>query len=636
MLKIKDFLENSPRKHLTRLFHSMNNTKGLVQGSKVTQACYDWATDMDRLKRSTKTLSDQEKSLLTVICLSENRGISEMEARKITESTETPVINILSTFEDELLCYRRKGTVNSWHCFQENQNLLVHLLPIEEYREESSFACLDYQYYLSAHLLHFISRIQLGDIKITQKAELHRKSSSQLMNKLSNGNKLSSSLSSFEISWLYQFLVQTASVEEFKGWLQLNAKGKALPELSTNELWQQLYTWWRDTRLFGGDNFLAILSRFYQKEISIELLVQLTWFYSEHPGYLSLSDTGKKVMTGLCWEQLPVVLREAGLLGLIAFTIAKGKITHAKFNSQPMIHLQEINLPTEEQTPENPGLSKQEQPISLPNFESLLPPSASPLHRFQVELIAERKNDENLTRYKFTKESVIKGFQSGLTQEAYNTLIDWLGFDINSKTIFEEWSESFNSCTFSDVLLLHIDKPERLEELNTIPQFTMLIQELIPGYGFIVPRKNKEAVIAFLHQFGLYPGDSSLQYQRAKPVPINNEINNQFSHPIPRGKIIYFQSATPIPEPSKALKNRYTSSIAPPSLPEKVRIIKYAILVEKNVDMRFSETARPSVQIKPLHIIKESDNGKIIALDVETGFRNEYVLDKISHIKVME
>ncbi|NQY75395.1 MAG: hypothetical protein HRT90_11675 [Candidatus Margulisbacteria bacterium] len=151
-----------------------------------------------------------------------------------------------------------------------------------------------------------------------------------------------------------------------------------------------------------------------------------------------------------------------------------------------------------------------EKAFSLPNFEILLPSSTDPETRFRIECLAERKNDENMTTYEFSKEAVVKGLQSGILFSEMNECLKQLSFDEHSLDSLKEWAHSYESSEFNEVLLLKVKDDDHFSTLINIPKFLELTVETIPSYGFIVPLKNKPAVKDFLKQFGSTPADSSI------------------------------------------------------------------------------------------------------------------------------
>jgi len=263
-----------------------------------------------------------------------------------------------------------------------------------------------------------------------------------------------------------------------------------------------------------------------------------------------------------------------------------------------------------------------------------------------VELLAERLNDDNLTRYRFTKESVICGLQTGLGYPAFIQLMQWLNFDSSSRQVLEEWASCYQLSSFLDVLILRMNDTQRFNELRAMPQFRELTSEVIPNFGFIIPRKNKDLIRDFLKQFGLYPGASEIKITDTRPVEVEENYKDSISSVLTYGRVDYSldekahvgtihelslhgQLSSPVHKLS--LHGQLSSS-----LEEKTRIIEDAIATEKNVEMSFMENDRKRILVRPLHLVKDNESVKIIATEIQSGHRNQYVLADVTSLRVSD
>jgi hypothetical protein len=631
MLTLLDFLEKAPRKIISRLYRNRNPGTGLVRGKDAVKTVYQETGKTEKISEVLAKLQQWKKSILAAVYLSENRGLSENEFYHIGgQGNMEEMSRFLHMLENNLLVYFRKSDEYTVHGFREFIHpVLDKTLPPADTESDDPGEWMGCRYFLSSHLMHFLGQVSLEKVKVTQKGEMHRKNRLALKDSFSFGNSLSSALGRGEVEFLFQFLLDEDCLLEHNGCLLLADKGESLARKDTIKVERAVFCWWHDRRMCSAAAALEKLSATYAPGIRIEKLCNLLWFYSGPAGLtLSHSPYHPESARGLTWEQLPVVIREMWYLGILHLFFQRGKIFSARFDNDYTRQLLS-------NTHSNSAGSC--EPISLPNFETLLPPDTPTRQRYLVELLAEKLNDENLTRYRFTKESVIAGLQTGLDYRLLQETVQWLNLDSSSRRILEEWAACYQSSSFLDVLVLKITESRRLHELKTMPQFLELTREIIPGFGFIIPRRNKNAVRDFLHQFDLFPGDKDASRIHALPFVPEKEHMRDISSRLEYGPVQYLTNgASSMVTSHTNLKGRYASAPKNPSLLEKSKIVEYAVLTEKKVELSFVEKDRRRILIRPLHIIKKEGPVKVIATEIQTGHRNQYILDEVTSLRVIE
>jgi hypothetical protein len=276
------------------------------------------------------------------------------------------------------------------------------------------------------------------------------------------------------------------------------------------------------------------------------------------------------------------------------------------------------------------------RPISLPNLETLVPLDA-PLERLaQLELVALKSNDEFMGRWRFSKESVIKGLQAGLTPEKFAGLLTWLGFEAHARQTLLEWAATYSSTMFLDTLVLKVSDPVRFRELQEIPQFLELITEVIPGYGFSLSRQNKPRVRELLHHFGLVPGEDARRIAELAPVALAGAAQAwEFSKP-DAGLPAYRETpgnlrvAPPQPQDPASQASREQELAA------KMETLEGAIAAGKKVEFSYAAPMLKRLSFKPLLILKHKDPPKVIGIEADSGHRNEYVLEQMKALRVLE
>ncbi|MFC1585235.1 hypothetical protein ACFL5V_06795 [Fibrobacterota bacterium] len=630
MITLREFLEEAPRKVISRIFRKQYPNSGLVKGSRAIESMHAWAADGDRVRRVFAQLGNTERKIVTLVYLSENRGLSEAEFYCAFPDLKAEELSrMIHGLAREFLIYFRKNEKFTFHGFKDLMDVVIDFSSFGTTEPVPEGEWVSYRHFLSSHFIHFLSRVRLGRINITRKGEIHRRDIQALKEQFSFGKGVSSAVGKREIWMFYHFLIQEDCLLEHDTILRLSQNGIDLTNMNTVNVEHKLFKWWHKNRWCGAAAGLEKLARAFCRGIEIERLADLIWFYSGPlAGTIGREKTYLDYAEGLTWEQLPGVIQELWLFGLVAFFIRKGRINRARFHPD---YANQFLLKMHEENGEAPS-----NPVSLPNFETLLPPRTRTSIRYKVEMTAERLNDDNMTHYRFTKASVIGGLQAGLDYQDFIQLIQWLNFDSGNRQILTEWASCYQSSTFMDALILKMEDKQRFHELVAIPQFIELVREIIPDYGFILPRQNREPVREFLHQFGLFPGELEHKIS-AGPVTLQEGTEKAFSSSLPCGQVLYaFEDEENLFYGKGGGKGRYVSTSTAPSMVEKVRIIEYALITEKEVELSFMGTVPRRVLARPLHLIKDRGPVRIIATEITSGHRNEYDIEKATSLRVIE
>jgi hypothetical protein len=515
-----------------------------MQAAKVIELVHEWATGPERLSGVLAGAETPGRHLLALIYTAEERGASEAELIGSLEGfPPSQALLLLGKLEQELLLYTREADKSrTYHGFRDLAGpVLAACLPelSAEAAGSESAAWISYRHFLMAHLCHFLGQVALGGTKITQGGELHRKDAQEVAGRFAFGERLSAALAGDEVQFLLHFCVAGGLVLQEEGTLYLSPEGQAFPGLDRDEAWGRVAAWWLRHRLRGFSHALrAAAADGGEPTQRIAPWANLLWI---------LSGTYRKgygdAKTAFTWENLPRALQEMWLLGMADFGMVKGRIAWIRPDRAAMAHAASLSAPvgaaasvggeappegetsaataigTAAASPSAAGAPSDRtssaqagpsitvsRPISLPNLESLVPLDAPLARLSQLELVALKSNDEFMGRWRFTKESVIKGLQAGLSLDAFQELLAWLGFEAHARQTLMDWASTYSSTLFLDTLILKVSDPVRFRELREIPQFLELVNEVIPGYGFTLNRANKPRVRELLQHFGLVPG----------------------------------------------------------------------------------------------------------------------------------
>jgi len=649
-----DFLTAAPKSFVIKLHRRDQPGEGLMQATKVVQLVYDWAMRPERIAQSLKEADVQGRYLLALIYASEERGAAESELLSSREGfPPSQALMLLGKLEQDLLIFSREGDkARSFHGFRD----MAAPVLTEVLREQclagpgtESASWISFRHFLTAHLCHFLCQVALGAVKITQSGEMHRKDHQELAQRFAFGERLSAALPGEEVQLLLQFSALTGLVLQEDGILYLSAEGKALLRGDRGEAWNKMAEWWLRRRAGGmSRTLMALAATAGGAPVRISPLANLLWIYSG-PQRKTYHDS----KASFTWENLPRVLQEMWLLGFVDFGMSKGKIAWFRPDRNAISLLpapDEIAAPEDAAAPAGIGFPAAgpaapghvpesvhpSRPISLPNMESLVPLDSPLGWQHRLELVGRKSNDEFMGRFKFTKDSVIQGLQAGLSMEEFKDLLAWLGFEAPARQTLLDWASTYASTLFMDALVLKVSDAMRLQELQEIPQFLELVTEVIPGYGFVLMRQNKSRVKELLQHFGLVPGEDSRRILDLSPVTPGS-AGSGWAFTVPEyGPPAYRESPGSLRAPPNPMQDKNGQASREQELAARIESLETAIIQEKTIEFSYSAPQLRRISLKPLLLIKHKDPIKLIGIEADSGHRNEYLLDQMKALRVME
>jgi hypothetical protein len=618
-----------------------------MQAAKVIQLVYDWAIKTDRIADSLKTADIQGRHLIALIYASEERGAAEAELLGSLEGfPPSQSLMLLGKLEQELLIFSREGDKGrTFHGFRELADRVLPAVLADQWfggPGADSASWISFRNFLSAHLCHFLCQVALGAVKITQNGEMHRKDAQELAARFTFGERLSTALPAEEVQFLLHFAAGTSLVQQEDGLLHLSADGKALLRGERREAWRKLAEWWMESRVHGMAHTLKALAGLPAEPAAgrVSPWANILWIYSgpQRKGY-------HDPKASFTWENLPKSLQELWLLGLVDFGMSKGRIAWVRPERGAIAFLA-ARMPAypEDEAARRPEPGADEigntghptRPISLPNMESLVPLDSPLSWQHRLELVGHKSNDEFMGRYRFTKESVIQGLQAGLGMEEFKELLGWLAFDGPARQTLLEWASTYASTLFMDALILKVSDPVRFGELQEIPQFLEMITEVIPGYGFVLNRHNKPRVKELLQHFGLVPGEDARRILDLAPVSLAG-AGSAWELPRPEiGPPAYRESPGSLRAPPQEKTDKDGKSMREQEMKERIETLENAIAGEKKIEFSYSAPLMKRISLKPLLLLKHKDPIKFIGIELDSGHRNEYVLEQAKALRIVE
>ena len=263
----------------------------------------------------------------------------------------------------------------------------------------------------------------------------------------------------------------------------------------------------------------------------------------------------------------------------------------------------------------------------LPNFEMFIGQTKTPLFRYYVELIAEKMNNEIMTRYKISKDSVLKGLKSSVSSEIFLNLVDEFDFSEDQIKMIKCWANDFLCATFQEVVVLRLIGPKIWNELKMIDKFNKYVQEEIPNFGVIVQKKDKEALSYLLMQMGIYPREVGCAQQ-------SNVEPFQFYSEYPYRTVSYSQDKVTVLPSLLSLEDKVSNSKSSSKIPafeQKLTMIENAVTKVKNLEVSFVEQKTRKL-VTPLRVINKTS---IIVTNLKTGSREELKVGDITSVRVV-
>jgi hypothetical protein len=651
-----EFLTVAPKTFVIKLHRRDQPGEGLMQAAKVIHLVYDWVVKPERIEDVLKSADAQGRHLIALIYASEERGATEAELLGSLEGfPPSQALMLLGKLEQEVLIFSREGAdgakSRTFHGFRELADGILPAVLADQWLGAApgeknpsgagweSASWISFRHFLTGHLCHFLCQVALGAVKITQNGEMHRKDAQELAQRFAFGERLSTALPGEEVQFLLHFAAGAGLVKQEDGLLHLSAEGKSLLRGERREAWRRMAEWWMESRVRGMAHTLKAVDGFPAEPAVGRAApwANVLWICSgaHRKGY-------HDPKTSFTWENLPKALQELWLLGLADFGMAKGRIAWVRPDRTAIAQLaayaseRSSGGAASRNAEETGNTGHPTRPISLPNMESLVPLDSPLGWQHRLELVGQKSNDEFMGRYRFTKESVIQGLQAGLTMEEFKDLLGWLGFEGPATQTLLEWASTYASTLFMDTLILKVSDPVRFRELQEIPQFLELITEVIPDYGFTLNRHNKQRVKELLQHFGLVPGEDARRVLDLEPVSLAGAAD-AWNLPRPEpGPPAYRESPGTLRAPPQEKADKNGQASREQELKERIETLEAAIAGEKKIEFSYSAPLLKRISLKPLLLLKHKDPIKFIGIELDSGHRNEYVLEQAKALRIVE
>jgi hypothetical protein len=521
---IQEHIKNAPGAYLSRLHTKFTQKSGLVQNSKIYGELCGEILKEERLQKWLHKRNEWETQALFLIYASQSRGLHFKELERNLETDQKSLAAFLSEAAKEMFIWSAKCQgACVYYGFADFEHLF--LIPKNEETSESIIWASN-EKKAELHLSFLLSKIQLGKISIKKNDSISHFAKRHISEIFSKNKIFDNQMIDDYTQMFFSFLI-------FEKWISKNEESgnlKLLPSaydfLQNNgfRLFSEFIFWWERERFHNKNDLLKLL-KYFEKPLNALDAACLFW---PHDTYSRLP----KNKTSLYWQYLPKPLRELWILGILKMQIKKKHIF--------AFSLSELGESIFFAKKPKENLS---EPIvaSSSNFEWLLSQNNGAFRIFQMSCFAQAKNEEELLRFTFSKESFLEGLRSKLPDDFVQDFLSWNKAVPNVVSALNEWFHIYSDSSIDSVCVLRIRNPDKIAELSAYKPFLACVTEIIPNWGFIIKAENEKKIRGILTHFSLEPAASAPSKNDNEPLFSLEETNSfKLPYPVPEGEDVLF------------------------------------------------------------------------------------------------
>jgi hypothetical protein len=525
---IQEHIKNAPGSYLSRLRTKFTKKSGLVQNSKIHEELCNEISNIERLQKWLLKRSEWEMQALVLIYASQSRGLHFKELERNLETDQKSLTAFLSETAKEMFIWHVKCQSSCIYYGFANFEDCILKSSLKDEEAPEALAWVSNEKKTELHLLFLLSKIQLGKISIKKNDTINhftKKHISEIFNKNKN---FDNSIIEDCIRMQLFFLIS-------EKWLSKNTESGNLKLLDAAHdflrnngfrLFSEFLFWWERERFHSKSDLLKLL-KLFEKPVNA---LNAAWLFWPH-------DTNSRLpknKTSLSWQYLPLPLRELWILGILKMQMKKKQIINFSLSEFGE------NIFFAKRAKEN--LS---EPIiaSSSNFEWLISQSNGALRIFQMSCFANAKNEEELLRFTVSKESFLDGLRSGLPGDYVQDFLSWNRAVPNVADALNYWFHIFSDSSIDSLHVLRIKNPDKFAELYAYKHFLSYVEEVIPGWGFVIKIENEKKIRGILAQFSLEPFSSIPDNSKEEPLVKFAEFEKfKLPYPVPESGDIMFVS----------------------------------------------------------------------------------------------
>ncbi len=489
MLAVQDFLNEMTKPQLKELHAKAFESKGLLNNAKILSETIAFFTATERFHAFYESLEPWKKLCIFLIYRSESRGLELGELRLAAPSDKRDAVEpFLIEAAKSLYIWRSRPEKGACAYFGFSDFLKEILLSPENPADENA-RFLNYEDMLVWHLCQMLAFARLGKMKMNGAGILNRRSFQICEESFRYSRQLSPDAFREEVTLLLEFLSTQHWIEQRGTDLLVTEDAFEFLKHNGFRLKNELLEWWIKRRFRGDMDFFRHVLFSIKRDASAENAMRILWTLD--PSFRMPLSEGE-----ISWASLSKPLEELWLLGLVEFSAQAGMVSAVRLTSWAKDWLA---------TSAAPMLGAQIS--ALPNFELVISVKSAPRVLFLSACLAEVQNDEPYLRFSISRESFLNGLKTGFSKEIAESFDGWINAPANVREAMKEWAACYYDSSFLSVRLLKMDNAEVREALTAFPQFMEMVEEAIPGYGFIIKPQFEDKIRELLKHYGLEPAN---------------------------------------------------------------------------------------------------------------------------------
>lgn len=315
--------------------------------------------------------------------------------------------------------------------------------------------------------------------------------------------------------------------------------------------------------------------------------------------------------TGRSWTQLPRLLREALVVGILERECAQGDLVFV-WPWIDSIH------PRAERTW-----------WCTSDLQIFLAPQSPLGHHRDASFLGKRESADLVSRWKLDRDKVLAAAALESWAGRIPTLLEDLAPPAAVLVQLEEWLATRRACRFESARLLRIADPLRHRQLCALDAFLSLTLETIPDWGFLIDPTQEPTIRRLLSSLGYFPPEdpsSAPVHPWKSPAPEPELREHRWSWP--NGEMV----SRTIPGSS----SRYAGTgLRELDYADCMKLAEYAALTENEIEVVLKTPPGRAMRLRPLRVDRRREPATLEAILLSTGERRDVAIESIRKIGLL-
>ncbi|MFP4522784.1 MAG: hypothetical protein ACLFQK_11630, partial [Fibrobacterota bacterium] len=191
---------------------------------------------------------------------------------------------------------------------------------------------------------------------------------------------------------------------------------------------------------------------------------------------------------------------------------------------------------------------------------------------------------------------------------------------------------------FSELFVMKAEG-KSFERLKSLFSGNPLIKEIISGYGFVINKKDYEAVNGILRKLGYTPVPWHPDKKSAGTVKPDT-IAEAFGRRKRIGRAELILPGEPVRDSGESLdKGKYGGEMREMAYSDLLRAVNYAVLMEDRIIeavLKDSEEGEKLIKFRPIDVKTKNNESAVECFSFNTGKRETILLTEIKKMKITE